>query len=145
MRLTAFTDYSLRVLIFLAIREEEKSTISEIAQSYDISKNHLMKVVQELSQKEYITATRGKNGGLYIKRSPEQINIGTLVRELENDWALVECFGLDNQCKITPECGLRSVFQEALDAFFATLEQYTLADLLAGDRPSKLAKLLLID
>ncbi|MCL4106518.1 UNVERIFIED_CONTAM: hypothetical protein GTU68_009652 [Idotea baltica] len=145
MRLTAYTDYSLRVLIFLAIRREDKSTISEIAQSYEISKNHLMKVVQGLSQKGYITATRGKNGGLYLKKDPDDINIGLLVKDLENDLVLVECFGPDNTCKITPECGLRDIFREALEAFFSTLEGYTLSDLLTGDRPRKLAALLHID
>ena len=144
MRLTTFTDYSLRVLIYLAIRGEEKTTISEIAQSYDISKNHLMKVVQELSQKQYITATRGKNGGLYLKIPPEQINVGALVRDLEKDLALVECLGTQNNCKITPECQLRGMLQEALVAFFDTLENYTLADLVPENRKHNLAQLLRI-
>lgn len=145
MRLTTYTDYSLRVLVYLALKGDEKATISEIAQSYDISKNHLMKVVQELSQKQYITAMRGKNGGLYLKMPPEQINIGLLIKDLERDLALVECFGPDNRCKITPECGLKEMLADALNAFFACLETYTLADLLPTNRKKGLSKILNID
>lgn len=93
MRLTTFTDYSLRVLIYLAVKGEESATIAEIAQNYDISRNHLMKVVQELSQQGYLIALRGKNGGLRLKMSPAEINIGELVRAMENDLSLAECFG----------------------------------------------------
>src|SRR5690625_3319328 len=102
MRITRYTDYSLRVLMYLANKGETLSTIAEIAASYDISRNHLMKVVQELNSKGYLIATRGKNGGLRLKGKPEDINVGALVRETEQDLDVVEGFGRNNQCVITP-------------------------------------------
>ena len=142
MRLTTFTDYSLRVLIYLAVKGEGGATIAEIAESYGISRNHLMKVVQELSQKGYLVAVRGKNGGLHMKTPPADINIGGLVRAMENDLSLAECFGSNNQCVLTPACSLPAVFHEALEAFFAVLDTYTLADILPGNRRGDLVKLL---
>ncbi len=144
MHLTRFTDYSLRVLIYLAVKGEERSTIQEIAGRFDISRNHLMKVVQDLSHKGYITAIRGKNGGLLLKKSPEEIRLGRLVRDTENDIELVECFGDKNECVITPACGLKPVLAEALRAFFAVLDKYTLADML-GLQQSQLTQLLRIE
>lgn len=144
MRLTHFTDYSLRVLTYLALKGEERSTISEIAERFTISRNHLMKVVQELSQRGYITAIRGKHGGLLLKQEPESIALGKLVRQFENDFTLVECFGENNQCTITPACQLRFILQDALNAFFDVLDRYTLADLLTGQETA-LIKLLQID
>ncbi|MDQ2076411.1 Rrf2 family transcriptional regulator [Marinimicrobium sp. ABcell2] len=144
MRITRYTDYSLRVLMYLALKEEELSTIAEIASSYDISKNHLMKVVQELNNKGYLIATRGKNGGLRLKGNAEDINVGALVRDTEQDLELVECFGNNNHCVITPVCQLKHVLAEALEAFFTTLDQYTLADLLPGKKAAVMVKLLRI-
>lgn len=144
MRLTHFTDYSLRVLIYLALKGEERSTITEIAERFTISRNHLMKVVQELSHRGYITAIRGKHGGLLLKQDPESIALGKLVRQFENDFTLVECFGENNQCTITPACQLRFILQDALEAFFNVLDRYTLADLLSGQETA-LIKLLQID
>ena len=144
MRLTTFTDYSLRVLIYLAVNGEQNTTIAQIAKKYGISRNHLMKVVQELSQKNYLTALRGKNGGLRLNRPPSEINIGELVRAMENDFAVAECFGQYNQCVLTPACSLRAVFGEALEAFLAVLEAYTLEDILPGRRRKALAKILAI-
>lgn len=144
MRLTHFTDYSLRVLIYLALKGDERSTITEIADRFSISRNHLMKVVQELSHRGYITAIRGKHGGLLLKREPESIGVGELVRQFENDFTLVECFGENNQCTITPACQLRFILQDALSAFFDVLDRYTLADLLADQEPA-LIKLLQLD
>ncbi len=143
MHLTRFSDYSLRVLVYLAVKGEERSTIQEIASSFDISRNHLMKVVQDLNHKGYITAIRGKNGGLLLKKSPEDISIGKLVRDTENDLKLVECFGEDNECRITPACRLKPILAEALCAFFAVLDKYTLADML-GPQESQLVQLLRI-
>ncbi|MDR5907683.1 Rrf2 family transcriptional regulator [Franzmannia qiaohouensis] len=136
MHLTRFTDYSLRVLVFLAVKGEERSTIHEIAESFDISRNHLMKVVQDLSQKGYITAIRGKNGGLLLKKAPEDIRLGTLVSDTEHDLQLVECFGEDNACRITPACRLKPILAEALGAFLAVLDHYTLADMLGPQEPA---------
>ncbi|MEZ5502877.1 MAG: Rrf2 family transcriptional regulator [Halioglobus sp.] len=144
MRLTTFTDYSLRVLIYLALRGEESATIAEIAQCYGISKNHLMKVVQELSQKGYVTATRGKNGGLRLSKKSTEINIGALVRTMESDLTLAECFGKRNQCILTPACALQAVFADALESFFEVLDGYTLENILPEKRSRALARILKI-
>lgn len=143
MHLTRFTDYSIRVLIFLATKGEERSTINEIAETFNISRNHLMKIVQELSQKNYVTAIRGKNGGLLLTRDPATIGLGELVREMEHDMALVECFHSDNACIITPACRLQPILNDALSAFLGVLDHYTLADLL-GSQQSQLAQLMRI-
>lgn len=144
MHITRYTDYSLRVLIYLALQQERLATIQEIATSYDISKNHLMKVVHQLTLKGYIESVRGKNGGLRLHRRPEDINIGVLVRETEQDMNLVECFSDQNQCCITPVCGLKNILAEALRAFLDTLDQYTLADILPERQKPQLLRLLQI-
>ncbi|AZR40624.1 MULTISPECIES: RrF2 family transcriptional regulator [Marinobacter] len=144
MHITRYTDYSLRVLIYLALQQERLVTIQQIADSYDISKNHLMKVVHQLTLKGYIESVRGKNGGLRLHRRPEDINIGVLVRETEQDMNLVECFSSDNQCCITPVCGLKNILAEALRAFLNTLDQYTLADILTERQKPQLLRLLQI-
>ncbi|PCF96021.1 Rrf2 family transcriptional regulator [Vreelandella nigrificans] len=143
MHLTRFTDYSIRVLIFLAVKGEERSTINEIAETFDISRNHLMKIVQELSQKNYVTAIRGKNGGLLLTRDPATIVLGELVREMEHDMELVECFHSKNACIITPACRLQPILNNALSAFLDVLDHYTLADLLGNQQP-QLAQLMRI-
>ena len=145
MNITRFTDYSLRVLIYLAVNENKQCTINDIAVGYDISKNHLMKVVQELSQKDYVLATRGKNGGIQLNTSPDKINIGHLIRSMEDDTKMAECFGSNNQCVITPNCQMKQVFQEALNSFYTTLENYTLADLTGEKHRAGLANLLSIE
>src|SRR5690606_17598163 len=142
MHITLYTDYSLRVLMYIALKGEELSTIREIAESYNISKNHLMKVVQELNNKGYLIALRGKNGGLRLNGRAEDINIGALVRDTERDVALVECLGERNSCIITPACQLKFILSEALEAFFKTLDNYTLADLLPPERRPEIIKLL---
>jgi Rrf2 family transcriptional regulator, nitric oxide-sensitive transcriptional repressor len=142
MRLTQFTDYSLRVLIYLGLNGEGGlSTIHDIAHHYRISENHLMKVVNGLSRLGYVDAVRGRGGGLRLARAPEQIRIGAIVREIEADTALVECFDpAQNACRITEACALRHALAEAQRAFFAVLDGYRLSDLL---RPkAKLARLL---
>lgn len=141
MHITRYTDYSLRVLIYVALKGEQRSTITEIAERFHISRNHLMKVVHELSQKGYLTAIRGKHGGLLLSRPAEEICLGALVRDTERDLELAECFGIDNQCVITPACQLKSVLGEALGAFFGVLDRYTLADIL-GPRSLELTQLL---
>ncbi len=144
MHITRYTDYSLRVLMYLAVKGESLATIQDIADSYDISKNHLMKVVHQLNRLGYITTTRGKNGGLRLRLAPGEINIGVLVRETEQDLNLVECFSSDNRCAITPVCGLKGVLSEALSAFFETLNGYTLADILPSKNQTQLIRLLQI-
>lgn len=143
MRITRYTDYSLRVLIYLGLKGEgELATIGEVAERYDISRNHLMKVVQELNAKGYLLASRGKGGGLQLGRRPEDISIGHLVRDVEQDFALVECLASPEGCVITPACRLTGIFQEALDAFLHVLDNYSLADLLVPEQQPQLIRLL---
>ena len=142
MHITRYTDYSLRVLIYLAINSEQLATINDIAKSYNISKNHLMKIVQQLNLKGYLLAIRGKNGGIKLNKAPELINIGTLVRELENSNKLVECFGDNNQCVITPSCQLKQIFAQAQQSFYQTLDKFTLVDLVGSDKQNQLRNIL---
>lgn len=131
MRLTTYTDYGLRVLMYLGLRGEAIATIQEIADQYGISKNHLMKLVHELGQLGYVETIRGKNGGLRLGRPPGEITVGEIVRRLEPDMALVECLqGAGADCRIESDCVLRPALEEALDRFLETLDGYTLADLL---------------
>jgi Rrf2 family nitric oxide-sensitive transcriptional repressor len=131
MRLTNYTDYSLRVLIYLATKpKNELSNIKEIAEVYNISKNHLMKVTYELGKMKVIETIRGRNGGIRLAHSPEDINIGEIVRKTEEDFHIVECFDSNhNQCILSPVCSLKHVLNHALQAYLAVLDQYTLADL----------------
>ena len=130
MRLTRFSDYSLRVLMYLALREPELATIAEIAGHYDISENHLMKVVHGLAQLGYVTSLRGRGGGLRLAKPPAEISVGEVVRATEADTALVECFNPgSNACVITQACALRRALAKAQEAFYATLDDVTLADL----------------
>ena len=130
MKLTLYTDYSLRVLIFLASKpKDELSNIKEIAAAYQISKNHLMKVIHELGKLGLIETIRGRGGGIRLAREPEDINIGKVVRQTEDDFHLVECFDPSvNRCAITSVCGLRHLLFQALQAYLAVLDQYTLRD-----------------
>lgn len=145
MRLTSFTDYSIRVLIYLAVSHDEQPTIREIAERFDVSRNHLMKVVHELSKRGYLTALRGKHGGLRLNIAPVDINIGKLISELENDLALTECLGNNNQCILTPACELKTILAEALQSFFATLDEYTLEDILRGRRRTELVDIINVE
>lgn len=143
MRITRYTDYSVRVLIYLGVKNDGAlATIQEIADSYGISKNHLMKVVHDLQLRGYIDTIRGKHGGLRLRLPPEQINIGRVIRETEEDKALVECFGADNGCVITPFCDLKHVLARAQEAFFQVLDGYTLADMLEDEHRPGLARTL---
>ncbi|MGC8121398.1 RrF2 family transcriptional regulator [Marinobacter sp. VGCF2001] len=144
MHITRYTDYSLRVLIYLAAEGDRLTTIQEIADSYDISKNHLMKVVHQLNKKGYIETIRGKKGGMRLRMAPRDINIGILVRETEQDLNIVECFSANNACRITPVCGLKSMFGEALKAFLGVLDKYTLADVVQEHHRPQLLRLLQI-
>lgn len=132
MRLTLYTDYSLRILLFLGMKEKEKlSTIQEIADTYNISKNHLMKVTHDLGQLGLIETIRGRGGGIRLNVDPKEINIGQVVRHTEEDFHIVECFDKDNNmCKISPSCQLKHALHEAMIAFISVLDKYTLEDFL---------------
>jgi len=129
MRLTVFTDYTLRTLMYLALRPEQLVTIADIAGAYRISNNHLMKVVHQLALAGDVTTVRGQRGGLRLARPAEQINVGAVVRRAEADLELVPCFGSHESCLIHPECMFSHAVDEALRAFLAILDGYTLADL----------------
>lgn len=130
MRLTNFSDYALRVLLYAAAQDSRLITIEETADVYGISRAHLMKVVNQLTRAGYLKAVRGRSGGLALAKRPSRIRLGAVLRATEPDFALVECFTPGNRCVITPRCRLRGVFKEALAAFTATLDRYTLADLI---------------
>ena len=167
MRLTNYSDYALRSLIYLAVRPEPPllANISDIADSYGISKSHLTKIIHQLGQLGYIESVRGKNGGIRLARAPKDINLGVLIKQIEPDFDLVECFAtptndksIDGRqtglpitlidettnnargCVISPACQLKSVFFEALTAFINVLERYTLADIINNE--DELASLL---
>lgn len=130
MRLTTFTDYSLRVLIYLAVDPDRRATIAEIATSFDIKENHLSKVVHFLAQQGWLNTVRGKGGGLELALPPDQVNIGDVVRRTEGADVPAECFDRrHNRCRISPVCRLQGVLQEAVQAFHAVLQRHSLADL----------------
>ena len=131
MRLTLWTDYALRTLIYVGAKGARLSTIAEIAESFDISKTHLMKVVNRLGQQGYIDTIRGKGGGIRLLRPPREIRVGAVVRETEEDLAVMGCLAETGFCRIEGCCVLRHALREATLAFLQTLDGYTLADLLA--------------
>ncbi|HKK02445.1 MAG TPA: Rrf2 family transcriptional regulator [Gammaproteobacteria bacterium] len=133
MRLTYFSDYAFRVLMYLAVTPDRPCTIREISTAYDISRAHLMKVVNLLAREGFVNAQRGPNGGLTLAVAPEAIRLGDVVRKTEEDLGLVECFRADNCCRLTPACGLAATLGRALGAFLAELDKQTLADITAND------------
>lgn len=136
MRLTAMTDYAMRLLMYVGRHPERLCTIAEIARAYDISEPHLMKITHRLAQHGWLETIRGKNGGMRLAKAPKDINLGAVVRDTENDLALVECLTTGNYCTLSGACGLTGIFQGALGAFMAHLEGYTLADII--DAPTDL-------
>lgn len=141
MHITRYTDYAMRVLMYLGVRPNQRVTVREISDYYGISRHHLVKVVYHLSQAGYIDTIRGKGGGIVLRRPAAELRLGQLVRETEQDLELVECFGQGSQCRISAACRLKGLISEALEAFFATLDGYTLADLLTpGDELSGLLR-----
>ncbi len=131
MRLTSYTDYTLRTLMYLAVNGDRHATIAEIARTYRISEAHLMKIVHQLGIAGDIETMRGRNGGIRLGKPAASINIGTIVRRTEVDMELVECFDGAGTCAVGEACVLRSALHEALAAFLAVLDRYTLADLTA--------------
>jgi Rrf2 family nitric oxide-sensitive transcriptional repressor len=142
MKLTAFTDYSLRVLIFLAAQPGRRATIAEIATAFDVKENHLTKVVHFLGKVELLANVRGKGGGLGLAKRPEEIVIGQVVRQTEGVSHPVDCFSDAGDCCIARVCRLRGVLGEAVKAFYNVLDAYTLADLVHNR--NALAKVLFV-
>ena len=130
MMLTRFSDYSLRVLMYAALKCDTSFSVSQVATVYGLSKNHLAKVVNRLVRSGHLKARRGRGGGVRLGRAPESIRLGALVRLTENESPLVECFAAhSNRCRLTPACRLKRALAQALEAFYSSLDQRTLADL----------------
>ena len=143
MRLTAFSDYTLRTMIYLALRPDTLCTIDEIADAYGISANHLTKVVHQAAQAGEVQTVRGQRGGLRLARAPEDINVGAILRRTEPDLEIAPCFGSGPACCIQPACMLQGALGEALTAFLSVLDRVTLADL---SRPKRqLSELLRLE
>lgn len=130
MTLTRFSDYALRVLMFAAVRDGRPFSVDEVALTYELSRNHLAKVVNRLVRTGHLKARRGRGGGVWLGRDPSSIRLGKLVRLTENESPLVECFeARSNRCRLTPACRLKGALAQAQDAFYGCLDQHTLADL----------------
>lgn len=126
MHLTRYTDYAMRTLLFVAVRPERLCSIAEIAKTYGISKNHLMKVVNDLVTAGYLDGVRGRNGGVRLAREPDEINVGEVIRHTEESFNLADC----TSCRIGPACGFTGALKQAIDAFMAVLDSFSLADLM---------------
>jgi len=141
MQLTFYSDYSLRVLIYLSQCNKEISTITEIAEFYQISKNHLVKVVHQLTKMGYLISIQGKGGGIKLAKDPANIIIGDVIRKTEPNFTLVECFDKKtNHCVITDVCKLKGLLNQGLSAFFAVLDQYTLLDCSSSALTNKITR-----
>ena len=141
MRFTLYTDFALRTLIQVALNDGKLTTINDIARSFGISKQHLTKVVSDLGQKGYLDTVRGRGGGIRLRRLPRDINIGQVVREIE-DGNVIGCLAARGYCPIERVCVLRSALRDATQAFFGVLDTYSLADLI---RPKKTLSSILLD
>lgn len=130
MRLAEYTDYTLRVLMYCAAHREERLTIADLAERHALSKNHLMKIVNDLARQGLLATTRGRGGGLRLVEDPARIRIGDVVRACETDFRLVECFDAStNACALTPSCRLKHLLDTALRSYFEALDGATLADI----------------
>jgi Rrf2 family nitric oxide-sensitive transcriptional repressor len=135
MRLTTMSDYALRLLMYAGQQPDRLCTIAEVAQAYAISEAHLMKITHQLALGGWLVTVRGKGGGLRLARRPEEINLGAVVRSIEPDFFLVECFASSSTCTLTGHCRLTDVLQNALQGFMDGLDRHTLADILPPVRP----------
>ena len=135
MQLKKYTDYALRVLIYAGMNSnQELVSIKEISETFSISQHHLGKIVFELNKKGLIETFRGRNGGIRLAQAPQDINIGAIVRDLEQGFPLLECFDREtNQCILSPACELKHALHKALEAFYSVLDQYTLEDLIVNE------------
>lgn len=138
MRLTRYTDFAIRLMLHLAAHEGRLCAIGEIARAQDISQNHLMKVASDLAGAGYVQSLRGRSGGLRLARPAAQINIGQMVRHTEGKVDLVGC----GTCALAPVCGMVCILREATESFFATLERYSLADIMAAGQTDRLRDML---
>jgi len=129
MKLTTFSDYTLRVLIYLALDTDRLATIAQIAAAYDISEHHLTKVVHRLAKAGWIESVRGRSGGIRLAHDPTQIRLGRVLRESESDGPFVECVSSEGNCRILSACRLAGILNGAVDEFYASLDRHTLADL----------------
>lgn len=144
MQLTKFSDYSLRALVAAAIRDPELVTITEMAAMYDISEDHIRKVMHQLACHGFLESVRGRSGGYRLARPAEKISIGQVVRATESEFRIVECFKPSSgHCRLEPCCELKPILREALNAFLSVLDRYTMADLVRRDR--RIAALLGIE
>lgn len=144
MKLTTFSDYTLRVLMYLAVERDGLATITEIATAYGISENHLMKVVHQLARAGVIETVRGKGGGIRLLLDPADIRLGQIVRTSEGNSPIVECLSDEpGGCRITPACRLAPILVRAFDALYQTLDEYSLADLVEDPRQSQRIRVLL--
>ncbi|WP_246727908.1 Rrf2 family transcriptional regulator [Chelativorans sp. Marseille-P2723] len=128
--MTLHTDYAMRMLIMLGAHNREPVTVQQVADTYGLSRNHLLKVARKLRQMGIIDTTRGRAGGIQLAKEPADINIGTIVRATEDDLALVECMKTGGRCLLSPSCRLKGIVREALDAYLAVFDKYSLADLI---------------
>jgi Rrf2 family nitric oxide-sensitive transcriptional repressor len=136
MRLTLHADYALRVLLYLSAHTDRQVSTAEISEAYGVSKNHLVRVVQELGKHGYVDVRPGRSGGLALARPPSQIRLGEVIRRMEPDMNLLECFDpAENTCPIMPACALKHILVEARDAFLAVLDRLTLEDVIQRSSP----------
>ncbi|MGB4813148.1 MAG: Rrf2 family transcriptional regulator [Methylophilaceae bacterium] len=141
MQITTFSDYSMRVMMYLGLQHGQMVNISDIAEAYSISENHLMKVVHYLAQRGYVETIRGKGGGLRLVKDPKSIKIGEMLHESEGGSGLLPCLDGASSCCIYKSCKLVEILREAQAALYLVLDNYTLADLLSDEAP--LAKILI--
>ena len=135
MRLTQFTDYSLRVLIYLGLHTDKRVTIDELTQAYDVSRHHIRSVVHKLSTLGYVESIQGKGGGLTLAVETDTISIREVVENTENDFYIVECFNPSgNTCPIEPMCILKQALSKASQSFLEALDQYTIEDLIKNKK-----------
>ena len=142
MRVTKHTDYALRVLVFLAARPGERVSTQAVAEAYGISTNHLHKVVRALGELGHVRLFRGASGGVELARDPDEISVGAVVRALDDDASLVECFKSETDlCVISPACSLKGALRDAQEAFYRTLDPTTIGEIVAGRRAARLRSL----
>lgn len=134
MRLTVHSDYSLRVLMYLAAFPDRLATIEQIAAAYGISQNHIMKVVQRLAHHGFIETVRGRGGGIRLAKATDKITVGAVIRATEEDFQLVECFRAEGSCCITPVCRLKGALRDALRAYLEVLDGWTLSELIRSPK-----------